>query len=185
MADEAIINPHDQSIQLWEKQLGETDKAFDAFVVFRDLPGQRTYQAVADKLACSHTNVRQWASRWDWKVRADAYDRYADEQFCKQTVRDRLAHRRRQITIGQHFQSVAIAGLRELQARIEQKLPLNLDPSEIAALQKIGDDMETRGLGVDSEAGRYTQINVNLGVTADEDAVPALTPDVADGEPLQ
>ena len=67
-----------------------------------------------------------------------------------------------QIQIGQALQSVAVAGLREWQARLEQRLPLNLLPDQIATLLKLGDDLEARGLGEDEGAGRFTRIVVNL-----------------------
>jgi hypothetical protein len=182
MSAELIQNP---SILPWEKQIGETDKAFAAFVLFRDEAADRTYQKVADSLQCSHANVRQWAYRWKWRDRVDAFDRDVDEKHREAMARGRTEMRERQARIGASMQIIGTHGLRELQAKIEQKLPLNLSTGEIAQLISEGAKMERAARGEDAE-GRYTQINVNLGETADEDAaVPALTPDVADGEPLQ
>jgi hypothetical protein len=150
--------------QVWEQQVGESPKAWNAFRIYRDLMEKRTLAKVAETLGCSSTNVERWARRWAWTQRTYEFDLVQEERFREQTIRDRLAHHRRQIQIGQALQSVAVAGLRELQARLEQKLPLNLDPSEIAAFQKLGDDLETRGLGEDREGngGKFTRIVVNI-----------------------
>jgi len=181
MSEQSIQNA---PILLWEKQNGESDKAFAAFVIFRDEAADRTYQKVADKLQCSHANVRQWAYRWKWRDRVDAYDRDMDEKHREAMARGRTEMRERQARIGASMQIIGTHGLRELQAKIEQKLPLNLSTGEIAQLISEGAKMERAARGEDAE-GRYTQINVNLGETEDEDAPPALTPDVANGETLQ
>lgn len=68
---------------------------------------------------------------------------------------------------------MALAGLTELRSKLEQKLPLNLTPEQIATLMKLGDEIESRGLGEDHAASRYTRITVNL-----TDAEPI--PDSAD-----
>jgi hypothetical protein len=157
--------------QVWEQQVGESPKAWNAFRIYRDLMEKRTLAKVAETLGCSSTNVERWARRWAWTQRTYEFDLVQEERFREQTIRDRLAHHRRQIQIGQALQSVAVAGLRELQARLEQKLPLNLDPSEIAAFQKLGDDLETRGLGEDREGngGKFTRIVVNI---SDAEPIP-------------
>jgi hypothetical protein len=152
------------SRQVWERMPRESAKAFAAFAKYRDLSTARTMKKVAEMSQCSAQNIHRWARRWVWTHRAAQFDIVEEEKFREQAARDRLDHRRRQVRIGQAMQSVAVAGLRELQAKLEQKLPLNLAPSEVALLQKLGDDLESRGLGEDNRgAGRYTRINVIIG----------------------
>jgi len=148
--------------QVWEQQVGESPRAFFAFRLYRDLTEKRTLAKVAQTLGCSSTNVERWARRWNWVNRSYEFDLVEEERLRQQMSRERIAHRRRQIQIGQALQSVAVAGLREWQARLEQRLPLNLLPDQIATLLKLGDDLEARGLGEDEGAGRFTRIVVNL-----------------------
>ena len=148
--------------QVWERMPGESPKAFHAFSLYLNLAERRTLAKVAEMLGCSSTNIERWARRWAWTQRTYESDLVQEERFREQTVRDRTAHRRRQITIGQHLQSVALAGLSELRSKLEQKLPLNLTPEQIATLMKLGDEIESRGLGQDDAASRYTRITVNL-----------------------
>jgi hypothetical protein len=178
--------------QVWERQAGESAKAYAAFAKYRDLSSARTMAKVAEMSECSAQNIHRWARRWFWTQRCYEYDLIEEQRFREQASRDRLNHHRRQVRVGQALQSIAIAGIRELQARLEQKLPLGLDPVQIAALLKLGDQMESAGLGEDREgASNYTRIVVNLGTaeqTPDEPApdlprqsIPALCDD-ATGE---
>lgn len=149
--------------QVWERMVGESARAYAAFSKYRDMASARTMAKVATMSQCSPQNIHRWARRWNWTSRVYAFDVVEEEKFREQTARDRVAHRRRQIQIGQIAQSVAVAGLRELQARLEQKLLLNLAPSEVAILLKLGDELESRGLGEDGTATKYTRIQVILG----------------------
>ena len=58
----------------WERQKGESEKAFEAFVTYRDMGEKRTLTAVAEKLQKSGTLIRRWKSTWDWAERVRAYD---------------------------------------------------------------------------------------------------------------
>lgn len=165
--------------QVWERMAGESSKAYCAFARYRDMAERRTMAKVATMSQCSPQNIHRWARRWNWTLRCREFDLVEEEKFREQTARDRVAHRRRQVTIGQHLQSIAVAGLRELQARAASKLPLNLAPSEVAILLRLGDELEGRGLGEDREGvSRFTRINVVLG-----DAAPI--DDAAGGESIE
>lgn len=70
--------------QPWEKQPGETAKAYEAFMVFVRLPYEtvagvasgvtRSEREVGRKMGKSHTLINRWARQWGWIARADAYD---------------------------------------------------------------------------------------------------------------
>lgn len=79
----------------WERQEGETDKAFEAFCVYRDMV-QRSYSKVADKLQKSDTIIGRWGRTYDWRKRAAAWDdeqdRVAREAQTKEIVKMRKRH---------------------------------------------------------------------------------------------
>jgi len=153
---------HSGGRQVWQRMPQESAKAYAAFSKYRDMAERRTMARVAEMSGCSSQNVERWARRWAWTQRTYEYDLVQEENFREQASRDRVAHRRRQIQIGQALQSVAVAGLNEWRARLEQKLPLNLQPEQIATLLKLGDELEARGLGEDEGLSRFTRIVVNL-----------------------
>jgi hypothetical protein len=71
---------------LWERQPGEPDKAFAAFVAYRDAGRARSLDAVGRLVHGAQTGrkrgstgrVRAWSSRWRWVERAQAYDLHLD-----------------------------------------------------------------------------------------------------------
>jgi hypothetical protein len=154
--------------QLWERQVGESPKAFHAFRLYRDAMEKRTLAKVAETLGCSSTNVERWARRWAWTQRTYEYDLMMEEEWQRQASRDRIQMRRRQIQLGQVLQSVAAYAIREWQQKIEQSLPLHMDPVEVAGLLKLGNELEAKGHGEERDGGRYTKINVVIGTLSDE-----------------
>ena len=58
----------------WERQKGESEKAFEAFVTYRDMGEKRTLTAVAEKLQKSGTLIRRWKSAWDWAEPGHNFD---------------------------------------------------------------------------------------------------------------
>lgn len=56
-----------RDINPWERQEGESSKAFEAFVIYRDMGAKRTFTAVADTLHKSCTLIRRWKEQWDWE----------------------------------------------------------------------------------------------------------------------
>jgi hypothetical protein len=179
------------SRQVWEQLPGESPKAFHAFRLYRDLMEKRTLAKVAETLGCSSTNVERWARRWAWTQRTYEFDLIEEEKLNQQMSRERMAHRRQQVQLGTVLTNIGAHSLRELQIKIEQQLPLNLAPSELAALLKLGDDLKVRGLGTDRAGGKYTRINVIIGTAPDIDDAsaesrPALSDDTTgDGFELE
>jgi hypothetical protein len=64
----------------WERQPRETDKAWQAFVTYRDMMnGRRSLQRVADELEhASLSTVSKWSLTWQWLQRVSDYERWLD-----------------------------------------------------------------------------------------------------------
>lgn len=58
---------------LWERQEGEGDDAFRAFVYFRDMPLPRKVDALGPN---SVSQMFRWHKEWAWPIRARAYDNH-------------------------------------------------------------------------------------------------------------
>ena len=63
----------------------------------------------------STQNIERWSRRWAWTHRVYLFDCAEEEKWREQSARDRVAHRRRQVQLGQAIQSVAAHGLAEWQ----------------------------------------------------------------------
>ena len=61
---------------LWEKQNGESAKAFHAFTLYRDMRARRSLANVGRTLGetrvAGPSMVEDWSVRWRWVDRADA-----------------------------------------------------------------------------------------------------------------
>ncbi len=64
----------------WERQQGETVKAFAAFTTWRDLGPERSIQKAATALGKSRQLLVAWASEHRWRPRIDAWERELDRQ---------------------------------------------------------------------------------------------------------
>ena len=114
----------------WERQKGETRKAYEAFVIYRDLGGTRTLQQVAKKLTKSETLIRGWSAKWDWlnrvaayeeSVRAEAehrtFERRIDEQLSEADEREK--QRKTRLGGARILRTVATAAAVELGKALE------------------------------------------------------------------
>ena len=135
--------------QPWERWPNESAKAYAAFAKYRDLAEARTFVKVAAMSNCSAPNIERWAKRWSWTHRAYAWDAMQEEAFRTQSARDRVAHRKRQVSLGRALQSIAAHGVAEWQRKMEAGAALDLRPDELVSLLRAGDELEAKGLGVD------------------------------------
>ena len=62
----------------WARQDGESVRAYDAFVAYRDLPPrERSLAKTAQRLGMNLTTVEEWSRQWGWVARVQAW---TDEQ---------------------------------------------------------------------------------------------------------
>lgn len=93
MTDQDDIRP-------WDRQPGESSKAYEAFVTYRDLGHDRTVPKVAGQLGKSQALMTRWSSQHNWVSRSSAWDslpgRAVEEAYADRAARiaeqhDRLA----------------------------------------------------------------------------------------------
>lgn len=77
----------------WERQKGESGKAFEAFAVYRDMP-QRSIREVARKLNKSRTIIGRWSSTHEWQKRIAAWDAEQD-RIARQAQMDEIRKMRK------------------------------------------------------------------------------------------
>jgi len=78
--------------ELWERQPGETQRAYHCFSVFRDLGKTRTVLA-AFRQETGKTEAKQaagvwnaWVKQYEWRSRVNAYDDFCDRQLLEQKM---------------------------------------------------------------------------------------------------
>lgn len=67
-------------LNAWERQDSETSPAWGAFLLYRDMGGNRSLEKVARKVGKSRPLMERWSRRYDWVERARAFDRAMDAE---------------------------------------------------------------------------------------------------------
>lgn len=60
--------------QPWERQPGETSKAYEAFCVYRDMGLSRSVVKVGKDLGKAARTVEDWSRKYNWVQRTEAWD---------------------------------------------------------------------------------------------------------------
>ena len=133
----------------WERQKGESDKAYEAFVTYRDMGTNRSIRAVAQKLAKSRTQIGKWSSGWEWTERVRAYDNELEKEARAKAVKDRKDMTDRHIKIAMQLQKKALEALTSLEVEA-------MSPKDIKEYIKMATDLErlNRTLEEESSKGR-------------------------------
>lgn len=101
----------------WERQNGEGEKAFAAFVIYRDMGRERTVTAVAKQLSKSRQLVERWKERWNWQERVRAYDNELEKEAKAAAVKATREMAERHIRIAMQLQKKALEALQNLSVK--------------------------------------------------------------------
>jgi hypothetical protein len=143
----------------WDRQDGESDPAFEAWVMYRDAtPGERSIRKVAQRLGKTATAVAQFSVMWGWPTRAALYDVHLDRVRVQTRIDEvrEMARRHAQVA------ALGIGGLSlPIRALAQTRLVDNADnPNEPAEVERMADlrRMETPRLiaAVESAARALT-----------------------------
>lgn len=151
-AEDEFTRENSVETRLWARQVGESDQAFQAFGLYRDLGPSRSTQQVALALSKSAPLIRRWSARWAWVERASAWDDEADRLRRERDLVERQEARRKMLAT--HARSGA--ALHEIGAEALGRFDLSnpdtveearrcidaLSPLEAARLMEMGAKME-------------------------------------------
>jgi hypothetical protein len=105
----------------WQQQPGESPKAFQAFVIYRNLElKERSLQKVGAELGKSRCLIERWSSRWGWVERAAEWDDYQEMRRLETRIQER------QKMDEAHLRAIRAARSKAIRALVE------MDPSQLA-----------------------------------------------------
>ena len=81
----------------WERQKGETSRAFEAFAVYRDMGAGRSINKTAQKLSKNRTTIADWSTKYEWVKRVAAWDAEQD-RIARQNQIDEIKKMRKRHT---------------------------------------------------------------------------------------
>lgn len=179
---------------LWERQPSESDMAWEAFSVYRDLdPGERTIKHTYE-LVSGHTlerastpngdrvspsmNFSRYCNEFHWRERVFAYDRYMDDKYRKELEAGRVRARVETADLGRTMRRKAAEALAELQTILYIKqgdqvvLRNALNASQIVRLAEVGVRLERLALGEsDGASGSLTLIGQQYNIISDTELI--------------
>ena len=124
------------TIYPWERQPKETEKAYEAFLIYKNLGPGRTFIEVSRKLHKSFTLIRRWKDAWNWKERVELYDRENDRKAQLEAQAAQKEMIRRHIDLGMALQKKATEALDNLN-------PKKMGAVSIKELVRLGTELES------------------------------------------
>lgn len=119
----------------WERQEGESVKAFEAFTVYLEMGDERSIREVAQRLAKSRTLIGRWSVTYQWVERVAAFDADVQRKAHAKAVKKRRNMVDRHISIALKMQEKALMAL-------EQMDPAGIDPKNLIAMLREATKLE-------------------------------------------
>jgi len=143
----------DEGKQAWDRQPGESSRAYAHFCLYRDMGVSRSLRTLEKVDGCTsgYRQLGRWSSRWRWVERCEAYDDYLEYQRRLQQEKERREMSKRHAKMGMLAQSFAVRKLEKMANRIEQDEE-HVSPADVARILDIGVKVErlARGEPTDS-----------------------------------
>lgn len=133
-----------KQIDPWERQEGESTKAFEAFCVYRDMGIQRSLSKVSEKLQKSDTLMGRWSRTYDWVERAAAWDSEQDRIIRQQQLDDIKKMRKRHASLAEDMLLKAAQALKFIPED-------EVKASDISRLVEVGSKLERISRGDSGE----------------------------------
>jgi hypothetical protein len=144
-----VSEDKNQTAPIWERQKGETTKAYAAFCAYRDYGIDRSIQKVVNKYienSWSMSLLLRWSAKHNWIQRCVAFDSYMDKERQKEYLAQTLEISRRQAQSARRIQEIALE-------RLSQLDPSTLSNQELLRYLEAGMKMEKEALAL---SGTFT-----------------------------
>jgi hypothetical protein len=133
--------------EVWERQPGESSKAYAAFCIYRDLGTERSLDkalAAANKKPTNRRHWSRWMDKYNWLERARAYDDYLERKKREEKEKAILEMAERHARLAMAFQQRVAERLREIN-------PSELSPSDMAKWLDTATKLERLSRGEPTE----------------------------------
>lgn len=147
-----VVHPNNSIMtgKPWERQPTDTEKSFEAFMVYMHMEG-RTLAKAAEQLGKSTQQLNTWSHRHNWHSRVVAYDNHKLELEATYQEREMLGQAKLRVRVAGRALKIIDRELKKLEADPDESLGVK----NITALMKVASDLSR------IEAGLPTE-NINL-----------------------
>jgi hypothetical protein len=142
----------DEEKQAWDRQPGESSKAYSHFCLYRDMGQGRSLRKLAGDAKCVSkiAQLRRWSSRWRWVERCQSYDDHLllqDRLRMEKERKDMVVRHGRIAVLGQNL---VVKGIEKLLADVEQG-KRDLSASDASRLLDVAVKIERLSRGEPTE----------------------------------
>jgi len=111
----------DEGKQAWDRQPGESSKAYAHFCLYRDRGVSRSIRQMPSVSGCTSVvrQLNRWSSRWRWVERCQKYDDYLEHERRLQQEKERRAMHERHARVALLGMNVAVKGLESLLTKVQ------------------------------------------------------------------
>ncbi|MBC7340903.1 MAG: hypothetical protein H5U02_00355 [Clostridia bacterium] len=134
-------------MELWERQKGESRKAYQAFCAYRDMGPARSLAKVSQQLRKSKVLLQRWSVRWSWVARAEAWDDELDR-------RAREAQEQARLEMVDRHARAAVAFQQRVLERLAELDPSELSPGDLVKWFDVAVKVERLSRGEPTEIGK-------------------------------
>ncbi|HUM43488.1 MAG TPA: hypothetical protein PKI14_11125 [Fervidobacterium sp.] len=135
--------------ELWDRQPGESAKAYAAFCAYRDLGAERSLEKVRHLLDKPRTKkwLGVWSAKYNWVERAKAYDDYIEKK--KRAEKEKAI-----MEMVERHAKLAMAFEQRVAQRLQSVDPEELTPNDLARWLEIATRLERLSRGEPTEIGK-------------------------------
>jgi hypothetical protein len=143
----------------WDRQPGESSKAYSHFCLYRDMGPDRSLRKVPTLSECRAVvgQLWRWSSKWRWVQRCEKYDDYLEYQDRLRQEKERRQMRDRHAKMAVLAQNIAVEGLKNLLAKVQDG-EQGVAPADLTRLLDTGVRVErlSRGEPTEIEKSEHT-----------------------------
>lgn len=140
----------------FERQPKESEKAFQAFLFYRDLGSERTIEKATElyrkqfdmnDVEYGSRVLQGWSAKFGWQVRVEAWDRQLDNHRRKQQLKAIEKMRRKHIMIAEACQELAVAELEKFIKLAKSAEFRTITAAELIKVLESAAKLERQSLG--------------------------------------
>jgi hypothetical protein len=144
----------------WERQFNESRKAFEAFVVYRDMGPRRSQERVARELGKSAQLMARWSSKWSWVERASAWVDEQDKQL-------RVSQQEAVVKMNDRHAKLAAALTGKVVEKLQSVSPEEIERTSLVSLSRLLEvgvkvERQARGEAGEIVADRIEEADTSL-----------------------
>src|SRR5437762_9550358 len=142
----------DDQAKSWDRQMGESSKAYSHFRIYRDMGVSRSLRHMAGLPGCTSVRrqLNRWSSRWRWVERCSQYDDHLEYQARLEQEKERKDMVKRHAKIAVLGQNLVVKGMEQLIAEIEDG-SRRATPSDLSRLLEVAVRVERLSRGEPTE----------------------------------